>query len=172
MDKNSRKLYYKGLPGSRGVFYSLRTAVSTTDRKPEIIEVTHHKGDCACVCGKARPPESAASGGYRAPGSGRFTPVWPEKMQIKRSRHSRRNYGWSWKNRIFVACLVPEYELLSRKHSCRRFLFFSMPEAGRFPCTEERMEETPRLRQLPGRGAPSHAEDMITAFERRASPGH
>ena len=22
------------------------------DRKPEIIEVTLHKGDCACVCGK------------------------------------------------------------------------------------------------------------------------
>ena len=137
MDKNSENLL-QGFPEAVESFTVY--GGFDKDRKPEIIEVTLHKGDCACVCGKTGSGKTRLLEDieYLASGdspSGR-------KMQIN-GLELTEELRLELENR-FCACLSQSMNFVMEL-SCRDFIF---QHAGsrEIPCTEElifvKMERT------------------------------
>ena len=163
MDKNSENLLQQGFPEAVEYFYSLRR-FRQRSRKPEIIEVTLHKGDCAGASWKDRLRKDAASGGYRVPGLRRF-PLWPENADQRSPIHGGTTAGAGKP----VLCLpVPEYELCHGTF-LPGFYFSACRKQGD-SLYGRTHGENPRLRQLPGWGAPSPG-GYDHSFERRPVPG-
>ena len=154
MDKNSENL----LQGFPEVVESFTVYGGfDKDRKPEIIEVTLHKGDCACVCGKTGSGKTRLLEDieYLASGdspSGR-------KMRIN-GLELTEELRLELENR-FCACLSQSMNFVMEL-SCRDFIFQHAGSRG-IPCTEELMEKILACANSLA-GEPLHPEDMITAL--------
>ena len=154
MDKNSENLL-QGFPEAVESFTVY--GGFDKDRKPEIIEVTLHKGDCACVCGKT--------------GSGKTRLL--EDIEYLASGDSpsgrkRRINGLELTEELrlelenrFCACLSQSMNFVMEL-SCRDFIFQHAGSRG-IPCTEELMEKILACANSLA-GEPLHPEDMITAL--------
>ena len=132
MDKNSENLL-QGFPEAVESFTVY--GGFDKDRKPEIIEVTLHKGDCACVCGKTGSGKTRLLEDieYLASGdspSGR-------KMRIN-GLELTEELRLELENR-FCACLSQSMNFVMEL-SCRDFIFQHAGSRG-IPCTEELMEK-------------------------------
>lgn len=154
MDKTSEKILL-GFPESVESFTVY--GGSDKDGRPENTEVTLHKGDCTCVCGKTGSGKTRLLEDieYLASGdspSGR-------KMRIN-GLELTEELRLELENR-FCACLSQSMNFVMEL-SCRDFIFQHAGSRG-IPCTEELMERILTCANSLA-GEPLHPEDMITAL--------